>query len=206
MTIRDDLKLAFNPKMLADVKEPNLAKGLKPMIYFFFVWLVIHIIIALINGVIDGQSLGGVFLFSMLIGVSVAIMGLVGLLVLGFVSTYTSKLFGGVGNLQKTLGLISVGVLPIVAIAIIREIILLVSALGGHFLADSFIYINLALVGISFVWLAWLLTEAIALANGIKKFSAFVCFVVGFVLASLANWPINWIFVKLINSIITGAL
>lgn len=206
MTFKDDLSLAFKPKMLSNIEAPNLAKGLKPILYFFFIWFIIHIIIALINGVIDGQSLGGILLFSLLTGFSVAVLGLIGLLVLGFVSTYTSKIFGGNGDLQRTLGLISVGVLPIVLIGVLRDLITLVSTIGGHFLAGYLISINMVLFVITLVWLAWLLSESIAVANNIRRLSALLCFVLGFIVASIVNWPINWILVKVVTNILMGAL
>ena len=206
MAIRDDLELAFKPKMLSAVGDVGFAKGLKAISYFFFIWLAVHIVVALVNGAIDGQSLGGVFLFSLLVGLSVAVMGLVGLLVLGFVSAYASKLFGGEGDLQKTLGLISIGVLPIVLVGVFRDLLLLVSAVRDHFLADYFVQISVLLFVVTFAWLAWMLTEAIAIANDIKKSSAFVCFVIGFIVASLVNWPVNWVLVKLVTYILTVVL
>lgn len=202
MDFKNDLNLAFKPKMLSSITGASFANALKSMASFFGFWLIIHVIIALINGAIDGKALGGVFFFSFLTGLSVAMLGIIGLLVVGLVSSYASKLFKGSGDLQKTIGLVSVGVLPIVIIGLIRDLLLLISTLGNHFLADAFSSVNIVLYILAIVWLAWLLTEAIALADKIKKFPALVCFVIGFIVAALINWPLNWVLVKIVTEIL----
>ena len=206
MTFKEDLSLAFNPKKISAIEDASFSKSIKPIAIFFLFWLVIHIAVTLINASIDEQALGGVFLFALLTGLSIAIMGLVGLIVLGFVAAYSSKLFGGKGDLQQTLVLVSVGVLPIVLVGVVRDLISLVSTIGNHFLVGYFIHISIALFVITFVWLACLLSQSIAVANGIGRLSALACFILGFVAASIVNWPINWVLVKVVTNLLMGVL
>ncbi len=185
MNIKNDLNLAFKPKTLSSVVEANVSKGIKFMATYMGIWLVIHIIIAVINGLIDGKTLGGTFLFSLLTGLSVAILVIVGLLLTGLVGSYISKLFKGMNDVQRTISLVSYGILPIFIISVVRDLILLISTIGNHFLATGFFWLNLILFIITFVWLALLLTEAVYLANNVTKGAGFVCFFVGGTLGSL---------------------
>lgn len=213
MDFKKDFNLAFKPKTVSLIVDTNVKKGIKLMSAYFSIWLLIHVIIALINGIIDSQSLGGTFLFSLLTGLSVAVIGIIGLLLTGLVSAWSTKLFKGAGDLQKTIGLVSYAVVPIFIINVFRDLVLFISTIGNHFLATSFVYINTVLFIILFIWIAWLSTEAIALANvstltnlPIKKWQALVCFVIGFIVAALIAWPIRWVLVKIVTAILAGVL
>ncbi|MBW2963758.1 hypothetical protein KY306_03210 [Candidatus Woesearchaeota archaeon] len=206
MNLKNDLNLAFKPKMLSSVMEIDIAKAIKFMSIYTLIWLVIHIIFALINGLIDGKALGGVFLFSTLTGLSSAILIVLGLFIVGLVAGYCSKWFKGMNDITKTIGLVAYGVLPIVIIAVVRDLLLFISTIGGHFLATGFFWVNIILFIITFIWLALLATEAIGLADTLKKGSAFVCFILGFIVAALINWPINWVLVKIVTAILAGVI
>lgn len=206
MNLKNDLNLAFKPKMLSSVMEIDIAKAIKFMSIYTLIWLVIHIVFALINGLIDGKALGGVFLFSTLTGLSSAILIVLGLFIVGLVAGYCSKWFKGMNDITKTIGLVAYGVLPIVIIAVVRDLLLFISTIGGHFLATGFFWVNIILFIITFIWLALLATEAIGLADTLKKGSAFVCFILGFVMAALINWPINWVLVKIVTAILAGVI
>jgi len=213
MDLKKDFNLAFKPKQLSLIIEANVKKGLKLMSFYFGIWLIIHVIFALINGAIDSQSLGGTFLFSLLTGLSVAVIGIIGLLLTGLIAAWSSKLFKGTANIQKTIGLVSYAVVPIFIINVFRDLILFISTIGNHFLATSFVYVNAVLFIILFIWIAWLSTEAIALANvsaltklPVKKWQALVCFVIGFIVAALIAWPIRWVLVKIVTFILAGVL
>ncbi|MCK4588839.1 MAG: YIP1 family protein [Nanoarchaeota archaeon] len=207
MNLKNDLNLAFKPRNLSTIMEANFKTGLKFMSTYMVIWLIIHVVLALVNGLIDGKALGSTFLFSFLTGLSIAILAVVGLLVMGVVATWSSKLFKGTGDMQKTLGLVSYAILPIFIVGVVRDLLLFISTIGGHFLSTTFFWINAILFIITFIWLAWFVTEGVSLADTLtKKWHGFICFIIAFVVAVIINWPIRWILVKIVTAILAGVL
>lgn len=207
MDIKNDLSLAFKPKELSMVRDANFSAGLKFMSTYMVIWLVIHIVFAVINGLIDSKGIGSTFLFSLLTGLSVAVLAVVGLIVIGLVSTWSSKLFKGTGDMQKTLGLVSYAILPIFIVSVVRDLLLFISTIGGHFLTSIFFWLNAILFIITFIWMAWFVTEGVSLADRLtSKWQGFVCFLIGFIVAVLINWPVRWVLVKITTAILSGLL
>jgi len=207
MNLKNDLGLAFKPKNISNVMEANFKTGLKFMSTYMVIWLVIHIVFAVINGLIDGKGIGSTFLFSLLTGLSIAVLAVVGLLVIGVVATWSSKLFKGMGDMQKTLGLVAYAILPVFIVSVVRDLLLFISTIGGHFLTGIFFWLNAILFIIIFIWMAWFVTEGVSLANSLtKKWQGFICFLIGFIVAVIVNWPVKWVLVKITTVILAAVL
>ncbi|MFC1801228.1 YIP1 family protein [Nanoarchaeota archaeon] len=206
MNLKNDLKLAFSPKSFSNLAQTfDFKSGLKIMLIWSLLLVVFNVAFSLINGAINGKLLGKLFGFSLFISLAVLIVMVLSLVIVGVIGGWLSKLiFKGEGNISKSIGAISYGIVPMFLIGVIQNLILFIDALGANFSNTAFNWMYLILMIISLVWVAWISMEALAWANAIKKTAGFVCFIVGFIVVSLLNlFIVGWL-VSLLVEIFKG--
>ena len=186
---KKDLGVAVTPTLLSgELKKATVNSGVIRIVLYIVALAVINLIVTGVLAVVDGKDMmasAGVALMS---SINVLILTLIGIIVTAAVATVIATyVFKAKPVYDKSIGLMSFTVLPIFAVGVVSNVLLLVSGLLGHILAGVFSTITGILLLVSALWMLYVGLNAVIVSHNIKPGPAVISFIIGFLIAIIIN-------------------
>lgn len=184
-----DFGVAVNPTQLtAELKKATINSGLTKTVLYIVVLAIVNLLVTGVISVVDGKALMGTLGVAFMSSLNVLVLTLVGILLTGGVATVIAAyVFKAKPVYGKSIGLLSYTVLPIFAVGLVSNVLLLASGVLGHMLAGVFSTITFVLLIISFLWMLYIGFNAVIVAHNVKPGPAVISFLIGFLVAIIVN-------------------
>jgi hypothetical protein len=187
------IDVLFKPKAALTelMKTANTSNGIKAIITFMVVLLIINVIFVSAGAFIEGKDLALNAVNAIVGSISGLVLTVIGLVVTGAIAgLLATKVFKGKGSTSKTIGLVSYAVVPILIISIISNIVALVSSLTANVYLEALSIITLVLMALALLWVIVVGVFAVQVANKTKGAESAAAFIIGLIVAIAINTPL----------------
>jgi hypothetical protein len=182
---------ALHPDSLKD-KRLSALNGLKVVLLFAILLVVINTVFGLLMAVVEGKSVYATFTLNAFASMNLFLMTVIGIIVTSIVSAFVAEpLFKGSGNYGRTLGFVGYTVVPVFIISSLSILLLFATGFAPESLQGLYQLVNPLLLLASFAWMFYIGMRAVAFSNNVSTTGGLVSYFMGFVIASTLNTPIT---------------
>jgi hypothetical protein len=189
--LNEVLDAALHPDSLKD-KRLTAVSGLKVVLLFAILLVVINTVFGLLMAVVEGKSVYATFTLNAFSSMNLFLMTVIGIVVTSIVSAFVAEpLFKGSGNYSRTIGFVGYTVVPVFIISSLSILFLFATGFAPESLQGLYQLVNPLLLLASFAWMFYIGMRAVAFSNNVSTTGGLVSYFMGFVIASTLNTPIT---------------